>query len=245
MCVPARSLPQVGRGEHHAEHRDDPADDDAEARALAEHDDREHHADERVGRADRRHHRERAELERPVVGDVGGRGEHRVQRRSTRPARRPTARSCPAASAMTVTTAALNVCATSTTHRLPIRRPVIGAGEVGEAPAERRDEAVDHAAPRRPGVRASASASTATAPVRPTSMRVRLERRDPVAQVVRRAGDRLHRASRAPSGRAVRRSSPQPLRLRADERGGLRPGERPRRELGARRPRRARRPAAS
>ena len=132
-------------------------------RPLAEHDDREHHADQGIGGTDRGHHGDRSQLERSVVRDVGRRREHRVQRDRAEDGGNRTNR----------------VAAGEHDARRDDRRERLGddhrpqaadapaddgAEEVREPPAHGRDEPVDHA-----GARTSASASTATAPRRPTT----------------------------------------------------------------------------
>ena len=71
-------LRQVGRGEHHAGDRHEPAHERHRPRAFAEEDGRQDHADERVGRAHGRDDGDGPELQRPVMRHVRGRRERRV-----------------------------------------------------------------------------------------------------------------------------------------------------------------------
>ena len=115
---------------------------------------------------------------------------------------------------------AASACPMSTAIRRAEAAAGEGGEEVGEAPAERRDQAVDHA-----GGFASASASTATAPRGPTSNGFASSEVTPIAKVVRGARDRLD-GLRDRAEVMLVLVQPAPLGLRRHERAGLLRGQR-------------------
>ena len=207
--------------------------------SLAEDDDREHHADQRVGRADRRDDGHRPQLQRPVVGHVGRRREDGVQRqrsgeRRDRTDRVPGEHDDRGRHERRRTPGAM-----ITVQRLPIRLPDDGAEEVGASPhpsaASRPSitRALEPRPGRRPRPRRGRRTTSGLASSDVRRSRRSWRARDPRDRRRHRTEVVLRLVQAA--GRRVR------LHVRAR---GLR-AERRRHELRRRPPRRARRPAAS